>query len=79
MRGDGSSLFLHVELGGAFRLSVDVLGDCSVEALGVVADVVDDEGVTTAVLKDAEFLPLFHFRLCNNTMKPLRPFGVMGC
>lgn len=68
MRGDGSSLFLHVELGGAFRLSVDVLGDCSVEALGVVADVVDDEGVTPAVLKDAEFLPLFHFCVCNNTM-----------
>lgn len=63
MRGDGSSLFLHVELGGAFRLSMDVLGNCSVEALGVVADVVDDKGVTTTFLKDAEFVPLFHFCL----------------
>lgn len=56
-------MFLHVELSGAFRLSVDVLGDCSVEALGVVADVSDDERVTPAILKNAEFLPLFHFRL----------------
>lgn len=51
---------MYVELGGAFRLSVDVLGDGGVEALRVVAGVGDDEGVTTAGLKDVDVLPLLH-------------------
>lgn len=53
-------MFLDVKLGGAFRLSVDILSDGGVEALRVVANVGDDEGVTTAGLKDVGVLPLLH-------------------
>lgn len=53
-------MFLYIELSGAFRRSVDVLGDGGVEALRVIADVGDDEGVTTAGLKDVDVLPLLH-------------------
>lgn len=53
-------MFLYVELGGAFSLSVVVLGDGGVEALRIVADVGDDQGVATAGLKDMDVLPLLH-------------------
>lgn len=39
---------------------MDVLGDGGVEALRVFADVGDDEGVTTASLKDMDVFPLLH-------------------
>lgn len=63
VRGDGGSMFLYVELGSTFRLSVDVVGDGGVEALRVVADVGDDQGVATAGLKDVDVLPLLHSSL----------------
>lgn len=53
-------MFLYIELGGAFRLSVYVLRDGSVEALHLIADVVDDEGVTTTSLKDVDVIPLLY-------------------
>lgn len=53
-------MLLHVELGGALGLPVDVLGHGGVEALRVVADVGDDEGVAAAVLENADVLPLLH-------------------
>lgn len=61
-------MFLNVELSGAFGLSVNVLGDGGVEALDVVADVGDDEGVATAGLEDVDVLPLFHSGLWNHAM-----------
>lgn len=54
-------MFLYVELGGAFRLSMDVLGDSGVEALPVISNVGDDKGVTTAGLNDVDVFPLLHF------------------
>lgn len=57
---DSSSGFLHVELSGAFRLSVDVLSDCCVEALCVAANVRDDKGVTTPLFEDANIITLLH-------------------
>lgn len=61
-------MFLNVELSSAFGLSVNVLGDGGVEALDVVADVGDDEGVATAGLEDVDILPLLHSGLWNHTM-----------
>lgn len=63
MRGDGSSRFLHVQLGSAFGLPMDVLCDRRIEALGVAANMGDDKRVTTPVLKDAKVLTLLHSRL----------------
>lgn len=60
VRGDGSSRFLHVELSGAFTLSINVLCDCGVEAFSVAANVGDDKRVTTSLLEDANIIALLH-------------------
>lgn len=59
---------MNVELSGAFGLSVNVLGDGGVEALNVVADVGDDEGVATTGLEDVDVLPLLYSGLWNHAM-----------
>lgn len=63
VRRDGSSGFLHVELSGAFRLSMNVLSYRCVEAFCVAANVGDDKRVTTPLLKDANIIALLHFGL----------------
>lgn len=56
-------MLLHVKLGGAFSLAVDVLSHGGVEAFGVSADVADDERVTPPFFQDADVVVVLQGRL----------------